>query len=310
MLKEIQSEVDKREFLCDDNRDEILFLVGKAKQAISEWKAHQLRSVHQDLRRLDILQSLNSSSVLIVQDFAMKFMPSHYREAQSDFFGKRGISWHVSVCHRKVDQRLEAQTLIHILETGLQDSETVVLIMEHLLRSLKEQHPEITSAYFRQNNGGCYHSSCSILSARVLSARSGIQVRQIDFSDPQGGKGTCDRKAAQVKAHVKSYVNEGNSVTTPSDLKTAIESRGGISGVRVAVLGVNTANPRTYKLEGINTLNNFSFNDQVFYAFRAYGIGPGKFFQWTEFEAGKYNCISEDIHFKWYLVIKGATCRL
>ena len=55
--------------------------------------------------------------------------------------------------------------------------------------------------------------------------RSGIQVRRIDFSDPQGGKGSCDRKAAQVKAHIKSYVNEGNSVTTPSELKTAIESR-------------------------------------------------------------------------------------
>lgn len=301
MLDEIQSEVDKGTFLCDDDRDEVLFLVRKSKQAISEWKTHQLRSVHQDFSRLDLLQSLNSSSVLIVQDFAMKFMPSRYREAQSDFFGKRGISWHVSVCHRKDDERLEAQTFIHILESGLQDSETVVLIMEHVLRTLKEQHPEITSAYFRQDNAGCYHSSCSILSARVLSTRSGIQVRQIDFSDPQGGKGSCDRKAAQVKAHVKSYVNEGNSVTTPSELKTAIESRGGISGVRVAVVEVNNANAKAYKLEGVNTLNNFSFNDQGFYAFRAYDIGPGNFFQWGEFEAGKYNYIAGEISLKWRL---------
>ena len=278
MLDEIQIEVDKREFLCDDDRDEVLFLLRKAKQAISEWKAHQLRTVHQDISRLDVLQSLNSSSVLIVQDFAMKFMPSRYREAQSDFFGKRGISWHVSVCQRKANEHLEAQTFIHILKSGLQDSETVVLIMEHVLRSLKEQHPEITSAYFRQDNAGCYHSSCVILCAKVLSMRSGIEVRQIDFSDPQGGKGSCDRKAAQVKAHVKSYVNEGNSVTTPSELKMAIESRGGIPGVRVAVVEVNNVNAKAYKLEGINTLNNFSFNDQGFYAFRAYNIGPGKFF--------------------------------
>ena len=190
------------------------------------------------------------------------------------------------MCHRKADECLEAQTFIHILESGLQDSETVVLIMEHVLRSLKEQHPEITAAYFRQDNAGCYHSSCTILSARVLSTRSGVQVKQIDFSDPQGGKGSCDRKAAQVKAHVKSYVNEGNSVTTPSELKTAIESRGGIPGVRVAVVETSNANRKTCKLEGINTLNNFSFSDQGFYAFRAYGIGPGKFFDWKIFEAG------------------------
>ena len=77
----------------------------------------------------------------------MKFIPTRYREAQSDSFGKRGISWHISVCLRKTDNRLEAQTFIHIIESGLQDSETVVLIMEHVLRSLKLQHPEITSAY-------------------------------------------------------------------------------------------------------------------------------------------------------------------
>ena len=287
MLNAIQNQVETRKFLCEDDKDEGLFLVERATQAISEWKAHQLRSVHQDISRLDALQSLDSSCVLIVQDFAMKFMPSRYREAQSDFFGKRGISWHISMCHRKVDDRLEAQTFIHVLESGLQDSETVVLIMEHVLRSLKQQHPEITTAYFRQDNAGCYHSSCTILSARVLSARSGMQVKQIDFSDPQGGKGSCDRKAAQVKAHVKSYVNEGNSVTTPSDLKTAIESRGGIPGVRVAVVQTSNENTKTYKLESINTLNNFSFRNEGFYASRAYGIGPGKFFDWNVFEVGK-----------------------
>ena len=31
--------------------------------------------------RLDVLQRLNSSCVLFVHDFAMKFLPSRYREA-------------------------------------------------------------------------------------------------------------------------------------------------------------------------------------------------------------------------------------
>lgn len=122
--------------------------------------------------------------------------------------------------------------------------------------------------------------------------RSGIQGRRIDFSDPQGGKGSCDRKAAQVKAHIKSYVNEDNSVTTPSELKTAIESRGGVPGVRVAVVETTNSkkslNERTYKLEGVNTLNNFSFSDQGFYAFRAYDVGSGNFFLWNTLELRKY----------------------
>ena len=61
---------------------------------------------------------------------------------------------------------------------------------------------------------------------------------RIDFCDPQGGKGPCDRKTAQIKRHVKQYINQGHSVTTPADLKKAIESNEGIPGVRVTAVPV------------------------------------------------------------------------
>lgn len=202
----------------------------------------------------------------------MKFLPVQYREAQSDFFAKRGLSWHVSVCHRKVGGRLETQTFIHILQTGLQDSTAVVLIMDHVLRSLKKQHPEIARSFFRQDNAGCYHSAQTILSMDILPKRSGIQVNHVDFSDPQGGKGSYDRKASQIKSHVKSYVNEGHSVTNIEELKQAIESRGGISGVRVTVVIVHTKSSKSYKLEGVSNVNNSKFTNGIFAAFRAPGV--------------------------------------
>ena len=237
--------MDAGNFESEDDKDEAVFLVQRASEAITAWKAHQLRSINQDRARLEVLASLDSTGVLIVQDFAMKFMPVQYREAQSDFFGKRGLSWHVSVCHRKVGGELESQTFIHILQTGLQDSTAVVLIMDHVLRSLKKQHPEIVRSFFQQDNAGCYHSAQTILSVDILSKRSGIQVTDVDFSDPQGGKGSCDRKAAQVKSHVKSYVNEGHSVTNVRELKQAIESRGGIPGVRVTVVKVHSKSSKS-----------------------------------------------------------------
>lgn len=300
MLEEIEKEVNKKEFSCDDDRDEVILLFKKAKEAIYAWKAHQLRSIHQDRARISVLDSLDSSSgVFIVQDFAMKFIPAQYREAQSDFFGKRGISWHVSVCHTKINGRIETQTLIHILKSGIQDSETIVLIMEHVLLSLKKQHPEITTAFFQQDNAGCYHSALTILSSNIISKRTGILVSQIDFSDPQGGKGSCDRKAAQVKAHVKSFINEGHSVTTPNELKQAIESRGGIPGVRAAVVEVQKKYQESPKIEGISTLNNFSFSKRGFKAFRAYGVGSGKFFSWsTAFKTGRVR------HMRIFIIIK------
>ena len=96
----------------------------------------------------------------------------------------------------------------------------------------------------------------------------------------------CDRKAAQIKSHVKSYVNEGHSVTNVRELKQAIESRGGIPGVRVTVVKVQSKSSKSYKLDGVSSLNNFKFTNGGFKAFRAYDLGPGKFFPWGSFESG------------------------
>ena len=87
----------------------------------------------------------------------------------------------------------------------------VVQLMEHVLSTLKREHPEIKSAFYRQDNAGCYHAANTILACKDISQRSGIFIPQLDFSDPQGGKGACDRFAATMKNHVRSFVNEGKT---------------------------------------------------------------------------------------------------
>ena len=150
--------------------DELAFLVGKAIEAVNSWKAHQLRVVHQDQARLDVIDKLCESKVLITQDFAMTFLPMQFREAQNDFFGKRGLSWHITVVlRRSAAGQLESQSFIHILEKSLQDSQAVVPIMAHVLTCLKKQHPKIAKAYCRQDNAGCYHFALTVLASKVIS---------------------------------------------------------------------------------------------------------------------------------------------
>ena len=103
-------------------------------------------------------------------------------------------------------------------------------------------------------------------------------MRRLDFCDSQGGKSACDRKAAQIKRQTKAYINQGNSVTTPDELKAAIQSNGGIPGVRVACIpGPTKANEIKAKWEGISSYYNFTFSNYGVRAFKAYSIGEGKF---------------------------------
>ena len=86
--------------------EELIFTVRQAKTNIFVRKSHILRNIHQDVARVDILENLDDTYVLVVQDWAMKFLPRKYRESQTDWFSKRGIPWHITVAFRKVSDQL------------------------------------------------------------------------------------------------------------------------------------------------------------------------------------------------------------
>ena len=275
-LQEVGEAAQDAEFRNEDERDEILFLYDSAKRSIQTWKAHQLRSVQQDKSRMDVLQLLDDNTVLIVNDWAMKFLPQLYRESQQDWFGKRGISWHISVVFRRKSGELQSQAFIHIVQSCSQDSTAVILMMQHVLKTLKTEYPEINWAYLRQDNAGCYHCANTVLACQTMEQSTGIKVARLDFSDPQGGKGAADRLAATCKCHIRIYLNEGHDVTTAEEMREALLSHGGVEGVRVALLPSINQTVELQKIPGINKLNNFQFTDGSLQAWRAYGIGPGK----------------------------------
>ena len=278
VLKDSGRAVQDTRFSDDEQRDEALYLYESATQAIQSWKSHQLRSVRQDQSRLDVLKRLNENTVLVVNDWAMKFLPQLYRESQQDCFVKRGISWHISVVFRRVRGELQSQSFVHIIQQCNQDSTCIILIMQHVLKTLKAEHPEITTAFYRQDNAGCYHCANTILACPVIGKSTGIQVSRLDFSDPQGGKGPADRLAATCKSHIRIYMNEGHNVTKAEEMQEALLSHGGVNGVRVAVLQTVPEINQEQKIPGISKLHNFEFSDGALVAWRAYNIGSGKRF--------------------------------
>lgn len=268
--------VQETNFLSEEERDEKLYLFQTAKQAIQNWKGHQLRSVRQDQSRLDALERLDESTILVVNDWAMKFLPQLYRQSQQDWLGKRGISWHISVVFRKSQGKLQSQGFVHIVQSCSQDSTSVVLMMEHMLRTLESEHPEITKALYRQDNAGCYHCANTVLACASIEHSSGIKIEHLDFSDPQGGKGVADRFAATCKRHISIYINEGHNVGTAEEMKKALLSHGGVNGLRVAVVPFIGETAELHKIPGVSKMNNFQYKDGQLLAWRAYGVGKGK----------------------------------
>ena len=62
---------------------------GLATKDVADYKKHLLRAIHQDRSKTEIMDSLSPQTAMIIFDFAMKFLPVKYREAQKDFLGRK-----------------------------------------------------------------------------------------------------------------------------------------------------------------------------------------------------------------------------
>ena len=116
---------------------------------------------------------------------------------------------------------------------------------------VKAENHELNKAFLKSDNTGCYHNASLMHSLCGISKRSGIKTSWYDFSDHQSSKDICDRKIAPMKAQIRRYINEKHGVVTATDLKEAIESHIGVSGVRLVVTEGDTSAKKSGKPNGI-----------------------------------------------------------
>ncbi|PFX16505.1 hypothetical protein AWC38_SpisGene19224 [Stylophora pistillata] len=199
----------------------------------------------------------------------------------------------LKVCSASVRNSL--QGLDYVSGEGAKAFDELAAVIENLgdysrgLSREKSQCEKLkqTKRYLKgdfKDNAGCYHSASTLLAIRHVAKKYDINVR-LDFLDPQEGKGSCDRKAAAVKNHMRIYLNSGQDVETPEQMKSAVESSGGMPGVRVMLC--NTENiPKSVpvKWEGFSFIRNIEYGNAGLRVWRSYAVGPGKFLPWSQFD--------------------------
>ena len=85
---------------------------------------------------------------------------------------------------------LAHRIFVHVFDQVTQDSDAVLAILQDVLIKVKLDNPDITNAYIRSDNAGCYHSAQTIIGLRQISLNTNITITRFGFSVPQGGKGT------------------------------------------------------------------------------------------------------------------------
>ncbi len=70
-----------------DKLKRLLYRIEHNIELIYDWKSHILRTIHQEGARSEILKNLETKSIWIQIDWAMKFIAKEYRESQRQWFG-------------------------------------------------------------------------------------------------------------------------------------------------------------------------------------------------------------------------------
>jgi len=283
ILEEIETKVLSSSAILysKEQQDDILYDIERAKSDIFQWKAHILRSINQDNAKQDALKLLSDGkSVLIVMDWAMKFLQMKFREKQSDWFGKRGISWHIStVISRDADgEDIELRNYAHLVDGSCQqDWFAVCSVVEHLLGIIKATKPTVTRAILRSDEAGCYHNNNLIAGIRDVSERTGIPISRYDFSEPQYGKDVCDRILCPMKTTIRRYCNEGHDVLSARDMYAALSERP-VKGTSACVCSIKQEheNLQVNKIDGFSKYHNFMYEEKGVRVWKAFEVGPGK----------------------------------
>ena len=124
-----------------------------------------------------------------------------FREKQEEWFGKRGLSWHISsvVFKDPNSEEVEVQSYAHLFDSCTQDWCAVASILEDLLVKLKSRNPLICQVYLRSDEAGCYHNNSLLAALSSIGERTGITVKRLDHSEPQHGKTFVIKFCAQCK---------------------------------------------------------------------------------------------------------------
>ena len=230
-----------------DTKEDLAFVTLQSKQCTNSWKSHFLRSTNQDKSILDVIDELDETSALLVLDYAMKYLPKKFL-------------------------------------TCNQDSSAVFAKLNDFFRRLKDVMPHLQSIYLRQDNVGCYHCALTLVTASKVAELNNLFLRRMDFSDPQRGKRSSDRKAATIKSYITIHLNSGH------DIESGISNAGGNKIIwrcpwsKSSVMPPLSSIKKPVKWDGVSFVNNVQYGEEGVRVWRSgYKIGRGKFIPWSKF---------------------------
>ena len=257
---------------CKDEMDDLTFQENK--KAISDsyhhivgYQKHLMRAAGQNMA-WESLYDDKGETCLVVQDWAMKYLPEKFRESTADWYAKAGYSWHIIAFQRRIKTKegLEQEIDVHVSvveKENKQESAVNFALLKKSLELYHKAHPEVKKVWIKSDNAGTYHSESLILPLHSIKDRLPLRIAGYLFSTSGAGKDVCDRFSAIIKRAVAKYVLTGQNIQSPRDFAMAMVCHENVSNCLVLYGEVKNIKKaaKVQQIASIYLLNDFVFGD-------------------------------------------------
>lgn len=126
------------------------------RSAVIEWFTHNVRAFQQNTSKEDAMKLVDETTAFVIRDWSMKFLPQRFREGMRLWFGKKGLSNHVTVCQFLKNSHMFKRTYMTLLNDSDQGMLDTVAVTEHVLQQLRIDEPQIQNVIFKNDGASCY----------------------------------------------------------------------------------------------------------------------------------------------------------
>ena len=261
-----------------------------AVKAILDWMHHILRSVKQHKAKEYAFSRLDENTGLWLSDWAQKVILVLFREGQREYFGKRGMSLHIDVLFRKVDNILLKNVYHTAISKCDQDTRDTLCISSHVIKQMKSDFPELKCLFRKSDNAGCYSANSVAELTHKICKENEIQLLRYDYNEPQRGKDQADRESSIAKRYLNAFTHSGHNCTTASELKQGILYLGGPESSKVSVVEIskNDTKITESKIQNIQSFHSVEFQEDKMTFWQYFGCGQGREIKYSNltFESG------------------------
>jgi hypothetical protein len=163
-----------------EDRQEFYYDFHNSIESVIELFRHILRGVCQNKEKTRIINNLTSNSTFAVFDWGQKIIPKYFREPQSSYFGKKGLSILVGSFVVRNNQTTTTSisnnsfvtsTYIVALTVANQNDQDTLTATQLIIQKFKEDYSHIKYIYKRSDNASNFSSHSTAEAEYIICKR-------------------------------------------------------------------------------------------------------------------------------------------